>query len=84
MRVLQGFAECCEGRNGRSGPAEGQPAEHQGALKERAEGRAGASEGINCQSHIKFCSDPDRLPAGGGLRVYFLNFYLSWSTLTDG
>ncbi len=52
---------CCVGRTRRSGPAEGQrpAAERQGALEERAEGGAGASEEINPRSHTGFCSDPE-------------------------
>ncbi len=53
------------GRTRQSRPAEGQSrAERRRALEERAEGRAGASEGINSQSNTGFCSDPELFTSG--------------------
>lgn len=46
----------------------------QGAVEERAGGRAGASGGINTRSDNGFCSHPESFTAGGGLKVYFFNF----------
>ena len=62
-------------RRDRAPPRRQTAAERRGALEERTEGRAGASEGIYTGVTPDSALIRSRLPAGGELRVYFLNFW---------
>ncbi len=72
--VLGGPAEWTSGSL--SAPPQWQTAaERRGALEERAEGRAGASGGITPGVTLDSALIRSRLPAGGELKVYILNFW---------